>query len=273
MRKRTFVPAFRVAGLVAVLALTAAGGAAATEPFSHADWAAVLRKFVDDRGMVDYRGLSRDRATLDRYVERVGRISPRTHPAQFPDRDHQLAYWLNAYNALVFAGVLERGPEEETVWTGGLIPGETGLAFFSGMDVVLGGEETNLKDLEDDVIRAGFADPRIHAALNCASRGCPRLPREPFEGPRLDAQLDAAMRDFVAEPRNCRVDAATRTVTLSKLFDWFADDFVAFEKSRGNPDGTVIDYVNRYRAAGAKVPRDYDVAFFEYDKRINKQQR
>jgi hypothetical protein len=252
-------------------ALLLALPAAAADTFSHDEWTQVLRRFVDDRGNVDYQALARDRVLLDRYVARLGQVGPRTRPQLFPDRRHRLAYYVNAYNALVFAGVLARGPETETVWTGGLIPGENGIAFFSGMDVRLDGEVTNLKELEDDVIRAGFQDPRIHAALNCASRSCPRLPQEAFTGERLDAQLDAAMREFVAQRRNVAVDPRARTVTLSKIFDWFADDFLAFERGQGNTRPTVVDYVNRYRHANGKVPPDYDVRFADYDKRLNAQ--
>jgi hypothetical protein len=256
---------------LAMLALAALATAPlrGAEPFSHAEWTQVLQRFVDDRGYVDYVGLARDHALLDRYLARVEKVGPSNQPALFPDRAHQLAYYINAYNAHVFRGVLARGPEKETVWTGGLIPGQTGYAFFVGMDIEVGGKETNLKALEDDVVRAGFQDPRIHAALNCASRGCPRLPRQAFAGATLEAELDAAMREFVAEARNVKVDTQARTVTLSKIFDWFADDFVGYEKRKGNAGGNQIDYVNRYRAADAKIPRDFAIRFFEYDKRIN----
>jgi hypothetical protein len=234
--------------------------------FSYADWNQVLEKFVDEKGRVDYEALAKDRAALDRFVAAVERTSPDAEPALFPARNDQLAYYLNAYNAWVFRGVLARGPETVSVWRGGLV---SGYSFFVGMDIVLGGEKTNLKKLEDKTVRARFADPRVHAALNCASRGCPRLPRRAFEPATLDAELDAAMREFVSETRNVAVDAATRRVTLSKIFDWFDGDFLAFEKKQGNADPNLVDYVNRYRAADAQVPRDFRVRFAEYDKRLN----
>lgn len=254
--------------LLPTLALLAAVAApASAEGFSHADWTAVLARFVDARGYVDYEGLARDRAVFDRYVASVETHSPVSHPALFPSRGEQLAYYLNAYNALVFKGVLARGPEKESVWSG-LISGQK---FFVGMKVKVGGEAMSLKKLEDDVVRAGFMDPRVHAALNCASVGCPRLPQKAFEAATLDAELDAAMREFVAEERNCRLDPAKKTVQLSKIFDWFSDDFLDYEKRQGNAKPNVIDYVNRYRAAEAQIPRDYRIDFPEYDKRINKQ--
>lgn len=248
------------------LPLDASPAPAPGASFSYSDWNLVLEKFVDEKGRVDYEALAKDRAALDRFVAAVERTSPDSEPALFPTRNDQLAYYLNAYNAWVFRGVLARGPEKESVWKGGLV---SGYSFFVGMDIVLGGVKTNLKKLEDKTVRARFADPRIHAALNCASRGCPRLPRKAFEPATLDAELDAAMREFVSEERSVSVDTAARRVTLSKIFDWFEGDFLAFEKTQGHADPNLVDYVNRYRAADAQVPRDFRVRFAEYDKGLN----
>jgi hypothetical protein len=255
----TFFTAFAVSGSPAP-----ANGAPFEESFSYADWNAVLEAHVDERGTVDYAALARAPQSLDRFIASVER--PKSDPGRFPSANHRLAYYLNAYNAWVFRGVLARGPEKESVWKGGLV---SGYSFFVGMDIVVGGEKTNLKRLEDKTIRALFADPRIHAALNCASRGCPRLPRKAFEPATLDAELDAAMREFVSEERNVKADSAAHRVTLSKIFDWFDGDFLAFEKKQGNADPNLLDYVNRYRAAGAAVPRVWAVRFADYDKRLN----
>lgn len=241
--------------------------AAAGEPFSHQDWTAVLEQFVDDRGLVDYDGLAADRASLDRYVQALESVSPTSHPERFPTREDRLAYYLNAYNARVFHGVLARGPEKVSVWSG-LI---SGLSFFVRMKIILGGESMSLKHLEDDLIREPFQDPRVHAALNCASISCPPLPRRAFDPQQLDAQLDAAMRGFVADPRNCSIDADRRTVHLSKIFDWFAGDFLGYERARGNARPTIIDYVNRYREPDAQIPAGVKVKYFDYDKGINRQ--
>ena len=253
------------------LALTAAPGAAQAAPevrerFSHAEWSAVLERFVDETGRVDYGALARDRTGLDVWLARLARQGPKSTPSLFQTRNGRLAYYLNAYNALVFQGVLLRGPERESVWKGGLF---SGYAFFVSTKFRLDGETSRLKALEDDVIRRDFADPRIHAALNCASIGCPRLPREAFVPEKLDAQLDAAMREFVEDGRHVAVDSARRTVTLSKIFDWFEKDFLAFERENGNPDPKIVDYVNRFRARKPKLDRSFRVRYFDYDKRIN----
>lgn len=252
---------------LAVLLLQPGAGARSGSPgFAHDDWARVLERFVDARGRVDYEGLAADREILDRYIRAVEAVSPESHPDRFPTRGAELAYYVNAYNAQVVRLVLDRGPEKTSVWSG--IP--SGSQFFVNTRIEIGGETTNLKKLEDDVIRARYRDPRIHAALNCASIGCPRLPRVAFEPAKLEAQLDAAMREFVSESRNVRLDKKRSTVFLSKIFDWFRQDFVAAEADRGNPDGSVLDFINRFRK-DAPIPPGYRIEFLPYDKGLNKQ--
>ncbi len=250
--------------LTAALVATAAG---AGEPFDHREWTSLLAAHVDDRGLVDYAGFAGDRTALEAYLARLTSTSPDSDPGAFPTPQHALAYWINAYNALTIRGVLDRGLDTPSVWGDGLL----GIGFFTAERGVLGGRSFSLKALEDDVVRGRFADPRIHAALNCASISCPRLPRTAFDGETLEATLDAAMREFVAQETNCSLDTATGTVTLSMIFDWFEEDFLAFERRAGSADPSVLDYVNRYRAPGAQVPTSFHVAHRPYDKGLNRQ--
>lgn len=248
--------------------LVLAGPAASADgtAFSHEDWDAVLSRFVDERGKVDYAGLARDRATLDRYLAAIAESGPRTTPDRFAGRDHELAYYINAYNACVFAGVLERGADVDTVW-GSMLDG---YRFFMAKKYVVDGQSINLRNLENKFVRARYGDARIHAALNCASNGCPRLPATAFEADTLDATLNEAMTEFVTDERNVRVDHDSRRVYLSKIFDWFTDDFLDDEREAGNRDPLLIDYVNRFRRDAKPVPRDYKVRFLDYDRSLNR---
>ena len=149
----------------------------------------------------------------------------------------------------------------------GLIPG---YGFFVGRKFRLDGRSINLRNLENKIVRARYGDARAHAALNCASVGCPRLPTTAFEPGRLERELDSAMAEFVASEQNVRIDEAKRTVFLSKIFDWYREDFLADEREAGNAKPNLIDYVNRFRGEAPPIPREYKVRFLEYDKRLNR---
>lgn len=235
--------------------------------FSHDDWTAVLSKYVDDVGNVDYVALKKDRKVLDRYLDSIRSVSPESRPDLFPTRHHALAYYLNAYNAHTFDGVLEGGGTQSSVWP----TLWHGYKFFVGRKIELGGKRTNLKALEDKKIREAFEDPRIHAALVCASISCPRLPQEAFEPDTLDAQLDAVTTEFSTDTKHVRVEHDDKTVHLSKIYDWYADDYLDYEKARGQSKPKLVDYINRYRAADDQIPRDYKVVLIPYDKSLNAQ--
>lgn len=253
--------------VVMMVVLMASGAEAQEESFSHHEWAGVLERFVDEEGKVDYRGLEKEPAGLDRYLAQLAEVSPESHPNLFPTRDSALAYYINAYNAFVFRGVLELGTEVESVWPTLL----AGYKFFISRKFSMGGKEIHLKALEDDQVREEFGDPRIHAALNCASFSCPRLPAEPFEPETLDTQLEAAMTEFVAA--HVQVDGEKKTAHLSKIFDWFESDFLEFEKAQSNAPGrpNLIDYVNRFRGDDEQIPRTFKIRFLPYDKGLNRQ--
>lgn len=237
-------------------------------PFSHADWTSVLERFVDDEGLVDYAGLSANRAVFDRYLRSIeAPEGPESEPERFHAPYEALAYYLNAYNAHVFAGVLERGPGIDSVWG----PLGTGFGFFTRFKIVVDGEKTNLKKFEEETILAGFREPRVHAALNCASISCPRLRQEAYEGDRLDEQLDAAVREWVNDPDHVQVDIEERTVRLNEIFDWFREDFLRHGRERGVEDPTLLDFVNHFRET--PVPEELEVEFLDYKKGLNSQHR
>jgi len=237
------------------------------QEFSHDEWTSLLKQYVDPRGYVDYEALNKDKDTLNQYVNRIEQYSPVNTPELFPTQEAQLAYYINAYNALVFKAVLERGPETESVWSG-LI---SGLNFFVRTSIIVGGDKTNFRNLENKVIRDQFKDPRIHAALNCASVSCPRLLQQAYLTETLDQQLDTAIREFVNSEQHVKIDRQGQRAMLSTIFDWFDKDFIEYERTQGNGSPNLIDYINRYRTPGSEIDRDFKVDFIEYDKRINSQ--
>jgi hypothetical protein len=268
--------------LVGVLALVLVGGAMCASCFSTAQprvrlsqneaaaltvfpfdlWDEIVRAVVNDRGEVNYVALRRDPARLDRFIAAVADAGPRRRPDLFATQGARLAFAINAYNATVFRNVINRPPYTVNTAINN---------FFYFTKFVIDGQEINLKNYEDEHVREAFHDPRVHFALNCASVGCPWLPNEAFRPERIEEQLDREARRFCTQERNVRVDTAARKVVLSQIFEWYADDFRGYETSHGNPNGTQIHYINRWRPADAQVPTDFSIEFTPYDWTLNAQ--
>lgn len=212
--------------------------------FEHDLWASVLRQVVDEEGRVDYERLVTEPTDLERVVSLMAAVGPETRPDLFPDESDRLAYYLNAYNALVMWQVVERWPLGSVA--------DKKVRFFYLTRLPLDGDVISLYDLENDVIRGEFDEPRIHFALNCASGGCPKLPREPFRAAELEDQLARETRRFLNDPANLRVEGDT--LVLSSIFDWYEEDFAP----------SPLEWVRELRpqlglSAGAKVEyADYD---------------
>ena len=222
-----------------------------------AAWSRVLGGFVNDEGEVDFEALAADRADLDRYVRHLA-DTPLDSLADGPPR---LAHRVNAYNALSLFNVLESGiPDSHAGWNK--------LRFFVLREFDIGGERRSLYRFENDLIRPAFRrldDPRVHFALNCSARACPRLPRQPFSAAALDAELERETRAFFALPQNFRIDAAARTVWLSELLAFYPVDFVP------RPAASLLAYASRYSPQPA--PADFQVRFTPYDWRIANSRR
>ena len=224
-------------------------------------WDGLLHQVVDGEGHVDYAAVRANRNTLDRYLAAVADAGPTARPDLFPDSNARLAFAINAYNATVFRNVIDREPIRKI---------DDELAnFFYFTEFVIDGTDRSLKTYEDDVVREGFKDPRAHFALNCASASCPQLPAEAFRAERLDEQLDREARKFCNQERNVKV-VGTRLI-LSQIFEWFEDDFTSFETRNGNADGSVIDFINRWRAPDAQLPETLTIEHVPYDWTINAQ--
>ncbi|HKZ08548.1 MAG TPA: DUF547 domain-containing protein [Methylomirabilota bacterium] len=211
---------------------------------AEAAWARVLATHVLDDGRVDFVALRRDPHDLTAYVAWVAEHGPRTAPARYPTAAARLAYYINAYNALAMYQIVAtpRRPEQQ-------------IPFFFLTTVTIDGRRTSLYRLEDLVIRP-LGEPRVHFALNCMVRGCPRLPREAFDPARLDAQLERETRRFFNEATNVQVDPPLGVVRLNSILRFYQSDFLAEAPS-------LIAYANRYR--DEPIPDGLTVRFIPYD--------
>jgi len=232
----------------------AAPNPAAAFPFAEYD--ALLKKYVDEQGRVDYSGLKqKDAESVEKLYAVVAATGPDKTPNLYKGKDAALAYYLSAYNVLVWKNVIDHLPNLKRV-------DENGYSFFKSPSYQVNGKELPLDDLEKKVIRPLFKDGRVHFALNCASGGCPKLPREAFTPEKVQSQLDREAKRFCGEPRNVGYDAAAKKVKLSMIFKWYQDDF-------GGSEAAVLAYINKYRPEGKQIPADTKIDYVDYDWRMN----
>jgi hypothetical protein len=216
-------------------------------------WANHLSRFVDDKGRMDYAGMAKDPGDLETYLAYIARVAPKSRPEMFPTAEARLAFCINAYNALAMYDVLRSNPPPDL--------NDVKVTFFYKNRFELGGRYISLYALENQVIRP-MGDPRVHVALNCMARGCPRLPREPFTEAELDRQLDRQAREFFNETRNVELSPEKQTVRFSQILQFYTGDFL-------KKAPTLIAYANQYR--DEKIPVDWKVDFIPYDWVLNKQ--
>jgi hypothetical protein len=220
-----------LAAAVALLALVATDARAQFD-HTHAAWSALLQKHVrvaanGVSSRVDYQGFAADRAQLKAYLASLSAIGAGEYARW--SKPQQFAFLANAYNAFTVEKILTRYPNLKSIRDFGIVFGNPWKDRF----FTLLGKAQHLDGIEHETMRAPgvFDDPRVHVAVNCASVGCPMLGREAFTADRLDAQLEDLMRRFLSDRTRNRYNAQTRTLELSQLFDWYADDFKKGGKS------------------------------------------
>lgn len=255
------------AGAVAappVPAAAAQSGAAVPEDALYAPWARVLSRYVDAEGLVDYAGLKEHGAAdLKAFTDAIARVDPEAFAGDLERK----AFWINAYNAVVVAQVVEGYPIDsvrDVGFFGGLIGG-----FFKQKHRVAG-RDMSADDIEHGTLRARWPqDAEIHWTLVCAAFGCPRLLPRPYRASDLDATLQAQAREFLSLPRGLQLDRAANRLYVSSYFKWYGEDF---ERVAGG----VLDYVLRFApqevAAYVAAHRDQiTVAIMPYDWTLNDQ--
>lgn len=198
----------------AALRLDFGAGAATSRAFDHARLDALLSAHVDGAGLVDYEGLARASASLDAYLASLAAA-----PFAALGRDEQLALLIDAYNAFTLRLILDHRPLASI----NAIP--SGKRWDDRRWNVAG-ETLSLDQIEHERIRPRFREPRIHFALVCAARSCPPLRAEAYVGARLEAQLTDQARRVHSGERWLRFDPASGTLELTKLYDWYAADFL-----------------------------------------------
>ncbi|MEM6392731.1 MAG: DUF547 domain-containing protein [Planctomycetota bacterium] len=203
---------------------------AALESYSDEPYAAVLSAVVKgEDGLIDYHAFADDPALeqqLDVYMNALARFGPSESPGAFPTAEHELAYYLNAYNAAMIRLWLEKGgaeaePDDKVNW----------VAWFISEGFRIDGRGMTLDYLEQWIIRPGYPDGRIHFALICGALSCPPLLDEPYRAERLGEQMDAIGRVWLNQPDGLRMEGDT--AVMSRIMKWYRSDFDAMGGLRG----------------------------------------
>ena len=213
-------------------------------PPDHTPWHKLLQTHVAGNGDVDYDAFKNNEGALDEYLTSLKNAPPSNDWA----RDERLVYWINAYNAFTVKRILNDYPL-------------TSITDLDGGDpwkiewIEIGSQTYSLNNIEHDIIRPRFNEPRIHFAVNCAAASCPPLPNKAFTVDNLESMLESNARAFI---RNPAYNQTTGDVKVSKIFDWYGEDF-----------GNLKSYLNDYLAT--PIPEDQEIGFKEYDWSLNKQ--
>jgi hypothetical protein len=179
----------------------------------HGIFGRLLKSHVQN-GWVDYRGFKKDERQLDAYLDQLAQIDSQTL-----GRNEQMAFYINAYNAWTIKLILENYPGVASIK-------DLGSFFRSPWKkkfVKINGETVTLDHLEHEILRPVFKDPRVHFAVNCASKSCPPLLNEPYSGAALDGQLETAALAFINDPQSNYLKGDT--LYVSRIFKWFGEDF------------------------------------------------
>lgn len=214
-----------------------------SEKVAHAQWNALLQKYVDDAGNVDYKGFLNDKQTLEGYIAYLGQ----NEPANNWSKEERLAYYINLYNAGTVLLILENYPLESI----------KDISSPWGKDrIFIGSKKYSLGDIEHKILRK-MDEPRIHFAINCASYSCPKLWNKAFTAANLEHALAEITKDFIGDTKRNRI--SENKAELSNIFKWYKKDFT--------DHGSLIAYINRY--SNTKINPDANISYLTYDWRLN----
>ncbi len=235
-----------------MMALCFTFAAASTASAQSSDWTAeygrMLGKYATPNG-VRYAAWKSDTADVQALQGVVDAIAAQNVSSL--GQKEQLAFYLNAYNAWIIHEVLEKYPTKSVK--------DTLFTFFTGKRIKVAGQEMSFNRLEKEIIIPRFNEPRIHVALNCASQSCPPLLAEPFRADKLDAQLERLAKGFVNSDRGVRVSSDNSSAQVSKIFEWYKDDFAA--------TGGAVGFINKRRSK--PLPDGIKISYQDYDWALN----
>ena len=259
-----------IAALFILSCLLPAHGFSETFDHHHTAWTRLLQDHVtmennDQASRVDYKGVKDDMPRLTAYLSDLSGVSRDSFKAW--NRNQQLAFLINAYNAFTVQLIVDHYPVVSIRDITRFFRGPWSIDFIS-----LFGEKVSLDHIEHKMIRKKglYDEPRIHMAVVCASIGCPPLIDMAYTPKKLDAQLETNVIRFLSDRTRNRYNPEKNRIELSKIFDWYGDDF---ERIYGSVEGFIARYAGYIADDPVHVSqisrKALDISFLDYDWRLN----
>lgn len=210
---------------------------------THSLFDELLKTYVDNQGNVDYVGLISEKSKLQEYLDKLSSLS-----INGLNRNEKLAFWINAYNAFTIKLITDNYPVSKITEL------ENGKPWDKKW-INLDGKTLSLNQIENDIIRPQFKEPRIHFAVNCAAKSCPPLLNKAWTASNLEQNFERQTKAFINNAIYNTI--ASGKIVLSKIFEWYADDF-----------GNLIAFLNKY--SDTQISSSASIDYAEYNWKLNK---
>ncbi len=232
---------------------------------SHASFNIVLQENValnEAQSSVRYGEIKQNPGLLNSYIKEVEAVSANEFSSWTDNQ--QVAFLINAYNALTIKLVLTKYPDLKSIKDlGGFFSSPWKIVFFT-----LFGKPHHLDHIEHEILRKNYTEPRIHFALVCASVSCPPLRTEAYTPEKLNEQLNKAMVSFLRDPDRNRYDKSQNRLYLSSIFKWFSEDF---KKVKPSVEAFVAPWIVDDVESRELISRKrVDVKYLDYDWSLNR---
>lgn len=222
--------------------------------FDHSVFDRLLKKHVDQNGRVDYQNFAKDQPLLRNYLNSLSRNTPDSLKWS---ENEQLAYWINLYNAFTTELILDHYPLESIRDIGTKIPIVFGDTAWDIEFINVGAKTYTLDQIENEVLRNKFDEPRVHFALVCAAASCPDLRREAYTADKLDSQLNSQAVIFLSNPIKNKI--GSEKSTISEIFKWYESEFTK--------NGTLIEYLNQFTRS--TISSNAEIDYIKFDWSLN----
>lgn len=269
-----------IAIVIVIPIVASAGDEMKKMDYSH--YNQLLADHVDAKGRVNYEAIKTNPENLLFFLEQLKKLSPENY--QSWSANQKIAFWTNAYNAITIKVIVDHYPIKASGLSALTYPSNS-IRQIAGAwtkkQFSVKGELKTLDQIEHEILRKQFTDPRIHMALVCAAISCPYLRQQAYTGQLLDKQFDDQSKRFLTGDTGLQIDRKKKKVHLSSIFKWFGSDFkTIYSPNRdyqkfGNNEKAVLQFVSSYVDIETKhylAEQNYSIHYLHYDWTLNMQQ-